>query len=234
MNSVSDVFEAYRTHVQAALAESPTGIWLDAGGGRVCEFGHLLSYEQAKQGVALDISLDDLLINPLLTRRVQCDLNQPLPIGNATVEFVFSSRMIEHLHDPASFIRESFRVLAQGGKLIVAVPTGRAPFSVIKRLLPHKLSRKLVLKFAQDDPRQLCWAKLHYLNCSPRALARMCRQAGFIIENVSVSFYQAQHFRGLVIAYWPMKLYDTLAEKCGQQDLAAYVLVCAQKPKDSK
>ena len=94
MNSVSDLFESYRTRVQAALAESPTGIWLDAGGGRVCEFGHLLSYEQAKQGVALDISLDDLLINPLLTRRVQCDLNQPLPMGNATVEFVFSSLIL--------------------------------------------------------------------------------------------------------------------------------------------
>ncbi|MBL0062368.1 MAG: methyltransferase domain-containing protein [bacterium] len=234
MNIVSDVFGAYCTRVQATLAELPTAIWLDAGGGRVCEFGYLLTAEQAKHGVALDISLDDLLRNSLLTRGVKCDLNQPLPIGDSTVEFVFSSRMIEHLHNPAGFIRECFRILAPGGKLIITVPTGRAPFSVIKRLLPHEISRKLVTKYAPVDPGQLCWSKLYYRSCAPRALAKVCRHVGFEIENLSVSYSQAHHFRSLAIAYWPMKLYDTLAAATGLSGLAAYLLICAQKPKDLK
>ncbi len=230
MDILSDIFEAYRTRAHAAIAGSPKGIWLDAGGGRVCEFGHLLSPEEAERGVVLDNSHADLLRNFLITRRVKCDLDQPLPIADNSVEFVFSSRMLEHLQHPAGFISESYRVLRPSGKLTVAIPTGRAPFSIIKRLLPHEVSRRLVARFAENRE-QLCWAKLFYRNCTPCALTEMCRHVGFEIEYIAISFRQAQHFRRLLIAYWPLSWYDRLAERSGLSGLAAYVLVCVQKPK---
>lgn len=212
------------------LKSDPQGLWLDAGGGRVCEFGDLLTAEEAARGIAVDNSLLDLEQNTLLTRKVQCNLDGPLPFEKESIAAVFSSRTIEHLKTPSVFIQESFRILKDEGRLVVVLPTGRAPFSVIKRILPHSVSRKMVTRFVDIDSNTLCWANLYYRECSPRALCNSIEQAGFVIENVSVSFKQAQHFRTLAPAYWLMQAYDKILETSGISSLAAYVMIQAKKP----
>ena len=50
------------------------------------------------------------------------DLNQPLPLADAEVDYVLSVEGIEHLERPFSFIRECNRVLRDGGTMIITTP----------------------------------------------------------------------------------------------------------------
>jgi len=46
----------------------------------------------------------------------------PIPLPDATVDFVFSSEVIEHVYDTENAVREIARVLRSGGKFLVTVP----------------------------------------------------------------------------------------------------------------
>lgn len=50
------------------------------------------------------------------------DFNQWLPFKEATFDFVLCSNGIEYLEDPYCFVRECYRVLKAGGKLLIETP----------------------------------------------------------------------------------------------------------------
>lgn len=55
--------------------------------------------------------------------RLSDDLeNNPLPFGDETFEVVFSKSVIEHMRNPHNFMRETYRVLKSGGRVITMTP----------------------------------------------------------------------------------------------------------------
>jgi SAM-dependent methyltransferase len=44
------------------------------------------------------------------------------PIKDQTVDFILSTETIEHVDDPARFLKEAFRVLRPGGQILMTVP----------------------------------------------------------------------------------------------------------------
>lgn len=50
------------------------------------------------------------------------DLNDRLPIPDATADTVFSISTLEHLREPKIMLKESYRILKPGGKLIIQTP----------------------------------------------------------------------------------------------------------------
>lgn len=48
--------------------------------------------------------------------------NSSFPFSDETFDFVFSKSVIEHLWSPDNFIRETYRVLKPGGKIIIMTP----------------------------------------------------------------------------------------------------------------
>lgn len=50
------------------------------------------------------------------------DLNEKLPFGDETAETVVAFQVLEHLKEPASFIAECYRILGNGGTILVTVP----------------------------------------------------------------------------------------------------------------
>ena len=53
---------------------------------------------------------------------VVADLNQPIPISDATADHVVSFEVIEHLAEPASMLKEAARILRPGGLLTLSAP----------------------------------------------------------------------------------------------------------------
>lgn len=51
------------------------------------------------------------------------DIETGIPQPDLTFDVVYSSHLLEHLWDPASHLRECFRVLDHGGTLRVSVPS---------------------------------------------------------------------------------------------------------------
>lgn len=230
MNVNSDIFIAYKRLVKASLDRASGQWWLDAGGGRVCEFFDLLEEAERRFGITVDVSRVDLCANRQLIHFVEADLDCPLPFRDDSLAAIYSSRTVEHLKSPHQFLSECFRILRPGGDLILALPTGRAPFSLIKRILPNSLTKALV-SIAHSGPTEgLCWAPLYYRNCSPGALVEMLAWAGFAMNHVHISFRQAHLFKSFALAYWPMCVYDVSLAKLRLSPLAAYVAVSATKP----
>lgn len=82
----------------------------------------------------------------ILKANVVADLNEPLPIKDGIADTVFSMDVIEHLRNPAHCLRESHRILKQGGSLLLRVPwqwwVHEAPFDYF-RYTPYGLRHLL-------------------------------------------------------------------------------------------
>lgn len=66
-------------------------------------------------------------INPQLfsAQGIRCEktnLNQKLPFADETFDYILCSNGIEHLEDPFLFVRECYRILREGGELLITTP----------------------------------------------------------------------------------------------------------------
>jgi 2-polyprenyl-3-methyl-5-hydroxy-6-metoxy-1,4-benzoquinol methylase len=95
---------------QGKLLDAPAGLGI-------------ISQKLKKAGfnvVAADIDPQLFCIQGITCEKA--DLNQDLPFGDETFDFILCSNGIEHLEDPFHFVRECFRILKPKGKLLVTTP----------------------------------------------------------------------------------------------------------------
>jgi len=81
--------------------------------------------EYSSDITALDISAHQIQLNARAypdLRFLQHDVSERLPFDEGTFEVIWCSEVLEHLFDPGFALREMFRVMAPGGKLLVTVP----------------------------------------------------------------------------------------------------------------
>lgn len=73
--------------------------------------------------------------------KIPIDVTKPLAIENDSVDVIFSSHLIEHLHqiEIQNFLEESLRVLVDGGSFVVATPSLQ---KVVKLLYGNKSKAK--------------------------------------------------------------------------------------------
>lgn len=55
---------------------------------------------------------------------IVCDITKPWPFPDSSASEVYSSHVLEHLHDPMGFFREAYRVLIPNGSLTLRLPYG--------------------------------------------------------------------------------------------------------------
>lgn len=86
-------------------------------------------YDLYMRGFGLDIGYRGAgNFEPVIPTATGIDLDTPgydgkvLPYPDQSQDFVYSSHMLEHVQEPIPVIRDWFRVLKQGGHLIITVP----------------------------------------------------------------------------------------------------------------
>ena len=84
-----------------------------------------------------------------------------------TIDAVTADHVIEHLHDPIAFLRESFRILRPGGKLVVLTPNSTS--------LGHRIFRASWRGL--EPPRHL------HIFCA-ETLRTCAEQAGFTVQTL--------------------------------------------------
>jgi len=68
---------------------------------------------------------------------INSKLEQEIPLSDNSVDCVTMLAVLEHLIYPAAILKECFRILKNGGRLIITAPTPRAKF--VLELLAYRL-----------------------------------------------------------------------------------------------
>lgn len=93
-----------------------TGVVYDLGCGERPYENDILKKAEKYVGVDWNGTLHNLKAD------VVADLNKKLPIETGSADTVTSFQVLEHLCEPQIFLNESYRILKEGGKIIITVP----------------------------------------------------------------------------------------------------------------
>ncbi|MEZ4791842.1 MAG: class I SAM-dependent methyltransferase [Flavobacteriales bacterium] len=102
---------------QRALPQHARGRLVDLGCGHVPLFA---TYKDHVESVTCVDWGNSLHQNPYLDK--EQDLNQPIAFPDASFDTIVLSDVLEHIRRPEELIREMYRILAPGGRVIMNVP----------------------------------------------------------------------------------------------------------------
>lgn len=93
---------------------------LDVGCGTSAAFLKAISPD-IKQGFGVDFKVDDIQFGNIKTTQLR--LNTNLPFEDSSFDIVTMLAVLEHIEKEQEILREIYRVLVPGGKLILTVPS---------------------------------------------------------------------------------------------------------------
>lgn len=110
----------YRHHIRTlpARLEALSRDLAVPPGGRVLDYGCADVPYRGFFPAEVDFVAADLAGNPHATLTLRPDGTVPVPDGS--FDAVMSTQVLEHVHDPAAYLRECFRVLRPGGRLLLS------------------------------------------------------------------------------------------------------------------
>lgn len=168
---------------QDVLGERCAGAsrWLDLGCGH-----HVLSpwrLEEEKtlvaaagQVVGLDFDALSLSKHRTIGNLVRGEIGR-LPFADGSVDLVTANMVFEHLENPEQQLKEIWRVLAPGGRLIFHTPNRSGYPTLLARAVPEALKDRLVLIF-QGRKEEDVFPAFYRIN-SRADITRHATQAGF-------------------------------------------------------
>ena len=141
-------------------------------------FGHLIKYfsiknyfennDKIKIHLGANKNISNFL-NSQILGKIPIDIVKKLPFKNQSVDVIFSTHVIEHIHrrQIEFFLRESFRVLQNGGVNIICTPSIKKIVHAI--YFNDNIEKKEILfqrqdKWHKDDIKTSC----HQINISMR------------------------------------------------------------------
>jgi len=184
---------------------------LDAGGGKWPRINAAVKRELGLKVTGLDLSADELHAAPP-------DSYDDLIVGDAAAaplperyDLVVSQTLLEHVRDVEATIRNMAAALRPGGVMAHVLPSGRAPFALLNRMLGNRLGKKL-LYLAFPGARKEAGFAAFYDRCTPGALKTVCEQAGLV--DVEITPYYATDYLRICLPLYVLEL-------ARQQSLAA-------------
>lgn len=158
---------------QRVTAVCPEGaVVLDLGAGRGAMFAEERSAWKAfllrlgrkcarRIGADVDPIVKD---NPELDEAHVIAAGEPLPFCDASFDLVLCDWVIEHVDDPASFLREVVRVLKVGGWFCARTPNRWSYYAVAARLAPNSAESSALKRLQPGRHEQDVFPKFYRLN----------------------------------------------------------------------
>jgi ubiquinone/menaquinone biosynthesis C-methylase UbiE len=203
------------------------GVIVDVGGGARCAFA---AECLGSHIIAVDISAAELEKNHDVSDRKVADVTREIPVPDNSSDIVSSRYVLEHLRGVDRFAHEAFRVLKPGGVFITLFPNKYAPFSLINRLLPVSVARRVAYAL-KEQAAEFGIFPAYYENCSPASFRRVLESQGFTSVEVRVAYSQSSYFNFFLPLALAVLVYEWTISSLRLTNLSAHVLVCAHKPR---
>jgi SAM-dependent methyltransferase len=180
-----------QAHYARFLKDHIQGVssWLDIGCGRqivppdkMPESEQKLYFGSVPLLVGVDVD-EAILQHPVIHVRVIA-LCPPLPFRSASFDLVTANMVIEHVRDPAIFLREVHRVLRPDGTFIFHTPNSRFYLTVIARFTPDWLKHKIV--WYLEGRREADIFETFYNLNRPEDITRFADASGFEVVDLLV------------------------------------------------
>lgn len=207
---------------------SGPAVVVDVGGGRECHFARFRPTEADIRIVAVDVSAEELAANEDVDDKHVADVTKELPFDPATVDLIVSEAVLEHLADTESFIFHCARVVRPGGAFISLFSSKFSPHAIANRVLPAGWSAVLLRTLVPGSTGRLGFPA-HYDRTYASEITRLLERHGFSVADLRVSYYQSQYFESLAPLFVFSALYELCIRALGLRDLAAYVVVVAER-----
>lgn len=138
-------------------------------------------------------------------RLINADISQ-LPLEDNTFDFVFSRSVMEHVADPPSVYKETFRVLKPGGKWVFLTANRWDYISVAARVIPNRLHGKLVSHTEGRDEKDV-FPTVYQSNSYPQ-VSRLAKDSGLTIERFDYLGQHPSYFQFSTVLYGLASIYE--------------------------
>lgn len=223
-------FAVYDAEVRRMLSDLQVGqVVVDIGGGRTFHF------EQAHpRGVrpfalwTVDVDSEELALNRSADRVIQADACGDIPIASGSADVVLCRAGIEHFHDTTRFVQNCRRLLKPGGRMVVTFANTWAPSSVLNRMIPAWLARRLLFGLVPNAAGYQGF-KAHYDKCSYREFEQLLRQEKLEIIQGYCSYYSSSYFQFFFPLHCISILLDLVRQTLGWKLLSSMNLFVVRK-----
>lgn len=214
--------------VAEAMNTRPGLAVLDVGGGSAAPFASHRRPELGTWLIGTDILEEQMRHNRAVDARIVSDACRGLPLRGDSVDLVVTRSVMEHLPDNLQFLTECRRVLKRGGRAFCVMPSRRAPFAWINRLLPERLKQRLLYAF-YPEWRDACGFRAHYDRCTWPEMVTAFESAGFRVERVELRYYQSIYFKFFVPLYVLSLIYDLTIWAMAARRLCCQMFIVAER-----
>jgi SAM-dependent methyltransferase len=154
------------------------------------------------QLLALDVSLRALTSNSGEFRI--CADAERLPLPSASVDLIVAEHVFEHFARPEACLRECFRVLQGGGRLLISGPNGRSYIALAARLTPLRVHRWVQQGTAFPTL---------YRFSRPRVMRQLAGEVGFEMVGLETFVGEPCYTTFLPVIHWVLIGYHLLLER---------------------
>jgi SAM-dependent methyltransferase len=227
----ANVFGAYRKVGSMLLSHPNVHRVADVGAGRHWHFPPHYKIWYNIHLIGLDIDSGAMADNDLLDERVQCDVVRSIPVEPASLDLIMAHSGIEHFIDNERFLFNAYAALRPGGFFFAQFPNRFAPFAIANRLLPARVSRKVIDSAMADTADELGY-RAFYDRTHYSGFKRIFNTVGFRELYYLPGFFSSTYFEFFVPLYVLSYAFDSVRFAVGVKNLASYNLWVLQKPSD--
>lgn len=154
-------------------------------------------------------------------------IEQPLDLQ---ADMIISLTLLEHVPDNRSAVNTMFNALREGGTTHHYIPSRFHPYSIALRLIGPNLQKRLiaVLRPAAAD---VTGYPTFFDRCSPEAMTRLFRTAGFVDVDVKAFYRASDYFAFFLPTYLVVALFENLCSELDWRALASGFLISARRSK---
>jgi 2-polyprenyl-6-hydroxyphenyl methylase/3-demethylubiquinone-9 3-methyltransferase len=221
------IIDTYNKITSSIINSKSNQLILDCGCGIKTTYSKFCDQTLKNKIIGFDLSIR-AYENKDVDQVIIHDITKVSPFNVRSIDIITSSSMLEHLNEVESFIRHSSEILKKDGIFICLFANRFAPFAILNRLLPNKISKRL-LYFFRSSMIDQGGQKGYYNKCTYYEIYRLLHKYNFVVTNSYFYYYQSFYFDFFFPLYFYSGIYELILKLLKNKILCSHMIITARK-----